>query len=1799
MPQDAHGRPREPVDAAAPMKEKPDVPEASERSYEARVIESRSLLTRLRNHLTTISDIPTKESADALHRLTSQLLDITNQLHNIRTESERVHQLFSTWRESNVHHLQQHNDIAGLVSSLDDALSQHRIAEKDISKITTACSAYFDLTEESQTSKHQLSRAIETDDAALAETLLSDWKKSNLQLSSSRDALNAQFENVLSTTSTNNTQAHCDASAANSTSVSLDPKGRIADTKVTQPPDQPTPKIPSPEDKERPSPPSESTNTPRKNGTTGIKGSSNDTNSPNSTSQSQSLPKDLPRKLNPTIVEALERRWLSIAYYLAKADSESLPTVESIEFIAMNFAADELSPISADMHELAARLHDITRDQLNTGELDTPNQSYLVLLIVAAFRPALIVPGSSIVQLISLIRSHMNEFPALQKLAKIIADVSMKGVKVPLDLLGGRSSLEDWTIRETKLRSELKLWMDAEKESRIKYDAATRIWHYMLSSHSTKRRSTIGDLFDKIAATTESDSTDTICAMIEHWRQHANKEIDQIDKSIRPLSSTRKIDGPARIRLKQKIEEAVNLAIRWNQVMTSRPQQATSIQGKLVDSLRNSTRNYADKVRAELAHFDDPLGVYACHLAESYFDLFERSKVSLNWPSMTLQMLLHGDLYALPEVSLTEIGEPSAPPSPDRLTTIMRGDKLTFIEAAKQRAKRGDFKGAEVALDIAERWPEIAVISLDDCRASIESIREDFHENFVSQIQQTSSHLDATYALGALDLSAVDRLRRGVLSLDASHLSQVENFERLENELQAINKEITDARETITKNLKARLRSVSATDSQRELIEAEIDKERYLIADEFIERLAEQKQLPASVESQDSPLRSFFPTFVEEYCSYRSRRSDALHMIVRALSGTKAVGPFNMSELSQDSVHRGIALLEYWIKLTRYDQTSIQTVREILGTLGFTIEQLKRTSSGQIILNTSIIANREMIQLPDFGSRAKGRYAIRIVRGRTSAQSITSEIEPWTGSSKPPVIVIFLNPLNKEQRSALGATFHSAEYTPTVVLDEALLVYLALSNENSLQTFFRCASAFSFAQPFDPNTPQVPVEMFFGRTDERSQILSMTGNFGHLVYGGRRLGKTALMYDIVREYQSSSDTLVIMIDLRGRAVGGGGPTRELWRLVAQELHRRDNEVVGATAARYETIAKGVRDWLEKSADRRILLLIDEADAFLESDRRTDGTPYPVLAEIKRLMEETGRRFKVVFAGLHNVQRVAQDPNTPLAHLGEPVQIGPMLPKSDGGGREIESLIKIPLEALGYQFESPYSVVRIAAETNYYPALVQQFCMELLAELRRSVDSHRGGPPYLISPKSVDLVFNSRQTRDRIRNLFLWTIELDPRYEFLTYLIAFHSFDSADSDVQLRGVDIQEIRDSALEEWPQGFSSNSSYLTFEVLLEEMVGLGILREDSSNGKRSFAIRSRNLRRLLGQDEEIFMRLHDAQSKDAPPTFDPAQYRMTLPSVSGTEPLREPEDSAVVGLCPLTSAQERILLSYSRSSVVLIFGTALAGLDRVPSGVAHMVRRVNEGSDIEGSNIHVEIWPSVLTGDVATVKSALEEIKRGPMKALRVNLHIVLIDVQLRWFRDLVRFAVEFVSGRQPSNRIIRPVLLGGPGIALDWIRTDQTPLRSHLYVNEVWLEICSRDFVRDWLQQRVDRSLADLEDAKYSGDALWPIIVETAASNLQCESISDAVVESLRHGRVDVSEVLCEDRVRQVLEAFVDLQSEDVDLETLSSLLDSPGIAHEDLVKILQWARSLGIVRQGGRGYRIDSGWGSGLKQVLTE
>ena len=86
------------------------------------------------------------------------------------------------------------------------------------------------------------------------------------------------------------------------------------------------------------------------------------------------------------------------------------------------------------------------------------------------------------------------------------------------------------------------------------------------------------------------------------------------------------------------------------------------------------------------------------------------------------------------------------------------------------------------------------------------------------------------------------------------------------------------------------------------------------------------------------------------------------------------------------------------------------------------------------------------------------------------------------------------------------------------------------------------------------------------------------------------------------------------------------------------------------------------------------------------------------------MDRTKRGLKAVFAGLHNVLRTTEQSNHPLAHLGVPINIGPLL--SRGEWREAQGLLTRPLASVGYWFETDDLATRVLAQTNYYPSLIQ-------------------------------------------------------------------------------------------------------------------------------------------------------------------------------------------------------------------------------------------------------------------------------------------------------------------------------------------------------------------------------------------------------------------------------------------------------------------------------------------------------------
>src|SRR5690606_18971629 len=134
----------------------------------------------------------------------------------------------------------------------------------------------------------------------------------------------------------------------------------------------------------------------------------------------------------------------------------------------------------------------------------------------------------------------------------------------------------------------------------------------------------------------------------------------------------------------------------------------------------------------------------------------------------------------------------------------------------------------------------------------------------------------------------------------------------------------------------------------------------------------------------------------------------------------------------------------------------------------------------------------------------------------------------------------------------------------------------------------------------------------------------------------------------------------------------GSPAHDIWRVVADALA---SEGVGKGDATPEAVATAVRGWLGADTGRRILMLLDETNAFMAFEAQS---AFQNLVPLKDLMETTARRFKVVFAGLHNVRRAHRAPNTPLAHFGV-ICVGPLNATPENRS-EARRLVIAPLRA---------------------------------------------------------------------------------------------------------------------------------------------------------------------------------------------------------------------------------------------------------------------------------------------------------------------------------------------------------------------------------------------------------------------------------------------------------------------------------------------------------------------------------------
>ena len=494
------------------------------------------------------------------------------------------------------------------------------------------------------------------------------------------------------------------------------------------------------------------------------------------------------------------------------------------------------------------------------------------------------------------------------------------------------------------------------------------------------------------------------------------------------------------------------------------------------------------------------------------------------------------------------------------------------------------------------------------------------------------------------------------------------------------------------------------------------------------------------------------------------------------------------------------------------------------------------------------------------------------------------------------------------------------------------------------------------------------------------------------IYGGRQLGKTALLRDVERQFHAPEHgQWALWVDLKARGIGYDRPVDDLWAVLEEELARLD--IVKRKGRSADRLLDAIAEFILGDSRRRILLLLDEADRFLEFDGMKDkGGEYVRAARLKGLMDRTNRRFKVVFAGLHNVQRTTTLGNHPLAHYGTPICVGPLF---DGGEwREARALIEAPFAAIGYRFEHSDLVIRILSQTNYYPSLIQlyghQLFLHLVGQSMARAD-WRSGPPFVITARDVEDAYHSQDLRKAIRDRFIWTLQLDKRYEVVAYAIGYALVgdelnETEKGQLAVQGFPVSWIQREALAWWSDGFSANYSEDSFRVLLDEMIGLGVLRPIGNR----YGLRSPNVLALMGTVDEITGKLLEEREPEA--DYAPAVARAVC---SPDQAWRR---------SPLAGQQEDSLKNCP-SGVSVVVGVEAAGLFDVPQRL-----RVLFGEAVADSSDTTDV-----KGFLRLLADSCAGKKRDPKRTL------VAVPSGVQWDEEWVRHAIEFLRENPSGPRV----------------------------------------------------------------------------------------------------------------------------------------------------------------------------------
>ena len=1289
--------------------------------------------------------------------------------------------------------------------------------------------------------------------------------------------------------------------------------------------------------------------------------------------------------------------------------------------------------------------------------------------------------------------------PELHELVTAAKDFTRLGIALRPEDLDSVTGVEQYEATLDEIVRAAQQWLQEAPGQQTTLRRASKVWHHLVGPKGELR---------ELLLPVSKDSRGEMEKVREHldqWQQenYVSDRIHQIDRQL-VGRKPRPIDGAIHKRLIRNVRDACLLARRWcDRVGYSREiETGGNWRFDQVDQLRRSVQSMLPKVETALGKLSQParLAAAARCLSRAVTQLDETLNLKAvaavpsmhSWEWFTsgsddLSDALRCRLLWFPDLSVGDNGQPHEESQIAKFLVDAYKQERSLSVAFRGWVSRQDYRFAERILDGIRDETDFAEMSRhyqDALEGSREALR--------GYVNRTDEAIEQAVVDGII---GEERSQHNAVVIEVNSEDVLDYPSRFEK-LDTVHNALSEARQNRLLELRERWNELAERLAEshvqeemqkciQEDISAELENEDTRVIEERIASLTEM--LDVGGDPEEGRLR---PTKRDMLAEFKRRapkieqwleQARGLQTVIKDIEKAtgRPLGDVSFGGVPKPRRDEAVKAIAAWRRLKQQGRRgeNLEPLLTLLNYLEFEDAKVEIVLKGEDWLHvraTMSVSDFLVKPIPQFGSQAKGQYDVICLWERPGAEVIAARLRELRLHN---ALVLYLGRLTERQQRDIARTCRERELA-MAILDETLLLFLAPERDARLPVFLHCALPLTALNPYTPfQAGDVPPEMFFGREEMIRELQRPAGSC--LVYGGRQLGKSALLRHVQRqfhhpereEYAWVEDMNLIFDPMAGK------DSTHIWKVLRDGFKRAGFLRENVTTDKPERIVWHIQAAMKQVSHRRVIVMFDEADDFLDADSRDR---FRVILALRQLMSETERRFKVIFAGLHNVQRFQGIPNQPLAHFGSALCVGPLEPYA------AQQLVRRPLETLGYRFTNDATVLRVLSYTNYHPGLIQLFCQQLLKRLHSRTS--RSLPPYPIEKDDVEAVYRVPEVRKDIRDRFDWTLALDPRYQAIAWSMIYDQMGEGNSYASVYPP--SEILELVRYAWPLGFGDMASE-RLQSLLAELCGLGVLVR---NVDGHFRLRSPNLVRLMGTEIDIENRLSELSQRELPNPPDVGDHHARLDDAQSYS--------------PLTYTQERILAP-QKFGVGLVCASEATGLGSLQNAFKRYIP-----PDFD-AGAYAEIPTDIIDGE------GLNTWLDQHLQARRHHERLVVCHRPPNTARgnleNLVEAALDFCRRRRPrtSQRWLRVLFVFDPPATWAWLSLPQNKREEleNLVDAVVYPHLWNPSGIRQRLDQQDKMHTDEICQFVLAKTGGWPLLLDVLFERCGVENNPRGAAETI--------------------------------------------------------------------------------------